>query len=259
MTDPAKQFLWFELLTQNSARATKFYGNVMGWRTDVWEGGAVPYTLLIADDDVLGGIITLPKDARKLGEWPHWLGYVGVADVDASTDQAQQLGASVLFPATDIPDVGRFAVITDPQGASIALYTPLAGAPPANTEPRRGRMIWHELVTTDPDAAWHFYHDLLGWDRGETIPTERQGTYQMFGSSGRRLGGIIAKPADMPGPSTWLYYTTVDNLDAALKRVKSNGGRVLNGPMEIPGGDSVAQCMDPQGAIFALHRSRPVE
>ncbi|KAF0192719.1 MAG: cfp30B: 27 kDa antigen Cfp30B [Gammaproteobacteria bacterium] len=257
MANLNNQFLWFELLTQNSARAAKFYRNVIGWRTDVWEGGAVPYTLLIADDDVIGGIITLPKGARKQGALPHWLGYVCVTDVDASTDRAQQLGASLLFPATDIPDVGRFSVINDPQGAGIALYTPLADAPSANTAPQRGRMIWHELVTTDPDAAWNFYHELFGWNRTDAIQTEQQGTYQMFGTGGRTLGGIIAKPADMPGPPAWLYYTTVDSLDAALTRVAANGGRVLNGPMEVPGGDVVAQCMDPQNAIFALHQIRP--
>jgi predicted enzyme related to lactoylglutathione lyase len=257
MADLPNQFLWFELLTQNSVAATRFYGDVMGWRTDVWDGGAVPYTLLIADDDVIGGMITLPKGARKHGPLPHWLGYVGVADVDRSTEQAQRLGATMLFPPTDIPGVGRFSVMTDPQGASIALYTPRGDAPPASMAPKPGHMIWHELVTTDPDGAWTFYSGMFDWHQVEAIQTDKQGKYQMFGTGKRTLGGIITKPADMPGPSAWLYYTTVDDLDAALRRVKANGGRVLNGPMEVPGGDHVAQCMDPQGAIFALHRSRP--
>lgn len=256
MADFADEFLWFELLTEDSRRATRFYRDVIGWKTDVWEGGAVPYTLLIADTDVVGGMITLPKGARKQGSLPHWLGYVGVPDVDAAAANAQRLGAALLFAATDIPDVGRFAVITDPQGAAVALYTPLADAPPVNTAPRHGRVIWHELVTTDPDAAWAFYQQVFGWQKTEAIPTQDQGTYQMFGVHGRTLGGFTTKPADMPGPSVWLYYITVDALDAALKRVKTGGGRVLNGPMDVPGGDRVAQCLDPDGAVFALHEVR---
>lgn len=253
MADFTSEFVWFELLTENASRAGKFYSHVIGWSTDVWEGGAVPYTLLQAQDGVVGGMITLPKGARKQGALPHWLGYVGVDDLDGATDKAQRLGATLLFAPTEIPDVGRFAVVTDPQGAAIALYTPLADAPPVNTTPRPGRMIWHELVTTDVDAAWTFYEALFGWHKTETIATEREGPYQMFGIRGRTLGGIVTKPAAMPGLSTWLYYTTVKDLDIALKRVKSGGGRVLNGPMEVPGGDRVAQCADMDGATFALH------
>jgi predicted enzyme related to lactoylglutathione lyase len=60
----------------------------------------------------------------------------------------------------------------------------------------------------------------------------------------------------MTAPPHWLYYVKVDDLDAALERVKERGGQVLNGPMDVPGGDRVAQCLDPQGAAFALHGSK---
>jgi hypothetical protein len=80
------------------------------------------------------------------------------------------------------------------------------------------------------------------------------GTYQLFEAAGRVTGGMMTKPADMPAPPHWLYYVSVENIDQTLDRVKSQGGKVVNGPMEVPGGDRVAQCMDPQGAAFAVHQ-----
>jgi predicted enzyme related to lactoylglutathione lyase len=74
----------------------------------------------------------------------------------------------------------------------------------------------------------------------------------MFGTGEMPLGGMFPKPAEMPVPG-WLYYAMVDNVDEAASQVESLGGKVLNGPMEVPGGDRIVQCMDPQGGMFALH------
>jgi predicted enzyme related to lactoylglutathione lyase len=93
------------------------------------------------------------------------------------------------------------------------------------------------------------------------LPAEMGGTYRTFrdtGHEGDGADGGISGVAQRPGVSThWLYYITVDDLDAALKRVKDKGGEVLNGPMEVPGGDRVAQCHDPEGAAFALYWRKP--
>jgi predicted enzyme related to lactoylglutathione lyase len=82
------------------------------------------------------------------------------------------------------------------------------------------------------------------------------GIYLLFGVGGIESGGMFNKPAEMPGPPAWLHYVRVDNADAAAERVKANGGAVINGPMDVPGGDRIAQCIDPQGAMFAVH-SKP--
>jgi predicted enzyme related to lactoylglutathione lyase len=79
------------------------------------------------------------------------------------------------------------------------------------------------------------------------------GIYQMYGVPGLELGGIYKKTDDMPGPPQWLYYVHVADLDAAVSTVKANGGTVIVGPMDIPGGGRIAMCLDPQGAPFALH------
>ena len=77
--------------------------------------------------------------------------------------------------------------------------------------------------------------------------------YHMYGRpGGPTLGGMYTRSPEMP-VSAWLLYATVPDIDAAVEAVKAGGGQLLNGPMEVPGGDRVAQCTDPQGAAFALH------
>lgn len=210
-----------------------------------WTNGETP----------LGGSMNLSEDAKKAGAPPHWLAYVLVVDVDATVDRAKGLGGNVMVPAMDIPTVGRFAVITDPQGAFIAVYTP-AGEPPGHDgPPQTGEFSWHELATSDWKAAWAFYEALFGWEKGDAMDMGAMGIYQMYKKKGSEmpLGGVFDKPAEMPGPPFWLYYVRVDDADASAKRVEELGGKILNGPMDVPGGDRIVQCMDPQGAVFALH------
>ena len=84
------------------------------------------------------------------------------------------------------------------------------------------------------------------------------GTYHMFKWNGadRTVGGMSNAAKAQNVPPHWLYYVTVDDINAAVERVKSHGGKILNGPMEVPGGELIAQCMDPQGAAFALHQGK---
>ena len=77
--------------------------------------------------------------------------------------------------------------------------------------------------------------------------------YQMFSRNGVMLGGMFNASPQMPAPPGWLHYVLVDDVNRAVEAVTSGGGQVLNGPMEVPGGDWIAQCTDPQGAMFAVH------
>ena len=79
------------------------------------------------------------------------------------------------------------------------------------------------------------------------------GVYFIFKRNGRDVGGMFNISKEMPMPPSWLHYVRVDSADTAAERVKANGGQVVNGPMEVPGGDRIAQCVDPQGAAFAVH------
>jgi predicted enzyme related to lactoylglutathione lyase len=248
-------FVWFDLNTSEPAAAVDFYTQLVGWGTQKWEGGGMPYTMWANGDTPLGGVLQLPEEAKSAGAPPHWIAYVAVPDVDATVGRVGELGGGVLHPPTDIPTVGRFAVIADPQGAVIAVFAPAEPGPGRGGPPQVGEFSWHELATTDREAAFDFYHELFGWEKQEAMDMGEAGIYQIYGHGEKPLGGMFVKPAEMPGPPAWLYYVKVADVDAAVAKVKELGGEVLNGPMEVPGGDRIAQCMDPQGAVFAIHSS----
>lgn len=251
---PRGRFAWHELLTTDTAAAQRFYKEVAGWGTMSW-GEDAAYTLWTRRGEPVGGLMTLPDEAKQAGAPSNWMFYAAVPDADAAVRRATELGARVLVEVQEVPTVGRFAVLNDPQGACFAVLQPAGEVPGHDGEPRQGEISWHELVTTDPNAAWDFYRALFGWEKTESMDMGPLGLYQMYGRKGRTLGGIFRKPPEMPAPPHWLLYIKVASADTAVETVKRLGGQLLNGPMEVPGGsgDRIAQCMDPQGAVFAVH------
>jgi len=245
-------FVWYELMTSDVNGAIAFYKDVIGWGTQRFEGGDTPYVMWTAGGNPLGGVMTLPDPAKKAGAPPHWLAYVAVDDVDESTRKAVSLGATTCNPPKDIPTVGRFSVIADPQGAVIALFKGSGAEMPRPEEAPNGHFSWHELMAGEQESALRFYSQLFGWQKTDAVASP-MGVYQMYGKGGRTFGGMMTRPKDYPAPPHWLYYVKVDDLDAALGRVRRADGQVMHGPMEVPGGDRVAQCMDAQRAAFALH------
>jgi len=251
----SSRFVWYELMTTDAAAATRFYVDVVGWAAADAGMPGVSYTLLNVGETHVAGLMALgetdaPPDAR-----PGWLGYVAVPDVDAWADKVAAAGGQVLRPAEDIPQVGRFAVVADPQGAVLALFkgtTEDAADPPAGTV---GSIGWRELMAVDLDTAWPFYATLFGWQKREAVDMGPMGTYQLFATQGvpdgESSGGMMSLPPGMSQPF-WNYYFTVDRIDAAAARVTAGGGQVINGPMEVPGGDWILQGLDPQGAMFSL-------
>ena len=261
MTDacPRGRFVWYELATSDPVAAQRFYTQLIGWTTKEGTAGDQPYTEWVNGETHIGGVMQLPDEAEQQGAPPHWLGYVAVPSVDETLQQAEGLGAKKLVGPMDIPTVGRIAVLLDPQGAALAVYTPEGEAPGHDGVPAVGEFSWHELSTSDYLAAFDFYSALFGWVKGEAAEMGPGNIYQMFGQvEGQSIGGMFNKPADQPGPpAAWLYYVTVPDVHTKINQVKQLGGQVLNGPMEVPGGDFVAQCMDPQGAAFAIHSLKP--
>ncbi len=249
---PSGRFVWYELMTTDPQAAQSFYTDVIGWSTAPFEGAEIPYTLWMNGEAPVGGVMALPQEASDQGAPPHWMAYVAVNDVDATAKKAVRLGGKIIVEPRDIPGVGRFAILHDPQGASIAIYRS-EQATPAEGEPQPGQFSWHELATTDHEAALDFYSRLFGWNKTEAVDMGEMGTYQIYGRGDVPLGGMFNKPAEMPGPPAWLYYTRVGDIDQTVEKIRAKGGQVLNGPMEVPGGDRIAQCMDPQGAVFAVH------
>jgi len=246
------RFVWYDLMTTDPEQARTFYGELTGWTTTPWQGDE-PYDVWVNGEHPIGGLMQLPPEVAQAGAPPHWLGYVEVADVGTAVARAVSLGGGVLKSATEIPGAGEFAVLSDPQGGVIAIYRGTGDSPMPEGEPGPGQVSWHELMTTHVDDAWGFYHAMFGWEKTEAMDMGEAGIYQMFGwGDGVPQGGIFNTPPGMELPG-WLYYIMVQDVDAAAEPVKTGGGRILNGPMEVPGGDRIVQCMDPQGAAFALH------
>ena len=254
MVDHHGRFAWYELMTTDVVAARAFYEQVVGWGTQDASTPDLAYTLLTAGQAPVCGLMELPADARKMGATPRWMGYVGVDDVDATTERIKRLGGAVYVPATDT-NIGRISVVTDPQSATLAL---IKGLKPRRQQPtdlgKLGGVGWHELLATDWNKALDFYRELFGWQKAQADvgPTE---TYQMFSAGGQTIGGMLTK---RPWDSIpfWLFYFNVDDIDAAAERVKAGGGRIYDGPLELPGGSWIARCADPQGAAFALQGNR---
>jgi uncharacterized protein len=244
------RFVWHELMTTDTDAAAAFYSKVVPWKTQ--DSGMPSYTLWMAGKTQVGGLTGLPADGADSGTPPHWIVYVATPDVDATVAEAQRLGGKVLKGATDIPNMGRYAVLTDPQGATFAVYSP-PGSPPdgAGTSGGPGEFTWHELATTDYAAAMSFYSELFGWEKGPGHDMGQMGIYQLIVHDGAQVGGIY----NLQGPSTpphWLSYVRVPDCTKATNAAKAGGGRVLNGPMEVPGGHWITMMEDPQGGAFAV-------
>lgn len=248
----ASGFVWYELMTDNGFAAEGFYRDVVGWSARDSGMTNFKYILLLAGETPVAGLIQFPPNAPQGEARPAWLGYVGVEDVDAKVAEAVSLGAKVHHAPTDIPHVGRFAVLADPQGAAFALFKPLSPFDhPAPMTP--GTIGWHELHAADAEKALAFYGALFGWKQIQAMDLGPVGTYHIFGdeSAPMGFGGIFNKPAEEAQPY-WLYYFAVADIDAAAARVTAAGGKISQGPREVPGGAWIIQGGDPQGAAFAL-------
>jgi len=251
MPDSPNRFVWYELLTTDPDAAKAFYGDVAGWTAQDVPMPGMTYTLLNVGDQQVGGLMATPPDALAMGVPPCWTGYVGVDDVDAAAGKAAGLGGSVQRPPDDIPGVGRFAIVADPQGAVFALFHSDQAAPEWAPPGTLGHFGWHELYADDVDKAFDFYAAMFGWRKDTAMDMGPAGTYQLFGIGERVCGGIMKRPAAFPG-CAWLYYVNVPDIDVAVARVKTGGGQIHNGPEQVPGGDWIVQAQDPQAAQFAL-------
>jgi predicted enzyme related to lactoylglutathione lyase len=253
MSEPHGKFCWYELMTTDTEAAGKFYSHVVGWNLFEPGGPHAGYTLLRVGDQGIGGMMKLPDEACAAGARPGWMGYIWVPEVEAALAKVIAAGGAVHKEPADIPQIGRFAVVSDPQGANFILFrhSDDREAPPfAPGTP--GYVGWHELHAGERDSALAFYAGQFGWTRGEAHDMGGPvGVYQLFEIGGIQSGGMMNKMEVFPHPF-WLYYFNVDDIDAAAARVTSAGGQVVMGPHEVPGGAWILQAIDPQGGMFAL-------
>jgi predicted enzyme related to lactoylglutathione lyase len=251
MSNSPKNFVWYELMTTDMEAAETFYRAVIGWSPQNFSQPDMRYTVMSAGDKMVAGLMTLPAEVCEAGGRPGWVGYIGVDDVDAASAGVKAAGGAVHRPPADIPNVGRFSVVADPQGAVFMLFKPMGGDNPPAPAGIPGHIGWRELYAADWTKAFDFYAGQFGWTKAEAIDLGPMGTYQLFAAGGEPIGGMMNKPDQVLSP-VWMFYFNVAEADAAAKRVTENGGRVSMGPHQVPGGSWILQCMDPQGAMFAL-------
>ena len=254
MVNQLGHFAWYELLTTDVAAAGAFYGQVVGWGVNDASTTGQAYAVFTAGNARIGGLMELPDEGRRLGATPRWVGYVAVNDMDATAAQIRRLGGAILVPPTD-SNIGRISVVADPQKATFALVKePAYGQRKPDRLDEPGRVGWHELLAADRKEIFDFYGELFGWQKAnaETDPAH---LYQLFSAGGHTIGGMLTKLPSVSQPC-WLYYFNVDDIGAATKRVNAGGGRVLQGPIELPDACWIVRCADPQGALFALQGAR---
>ncbi|HEY2824491.1 MAG TPA: VOC family protein [Gemmatimonadales bacterium] len=250
---PRGRFVWHELNTTNPKAAIPFYTKVLPWQTQAWEQQP-SYLMWMAGKTSVGGLLSLTEDERRRNTPPYWLPYIATPDADATTRRAVELGGKVASGPIDMPTVGRFTVLQDPQGAFFAAFRPAGEDSGKLTDPRLGEFSWHELATSDPRSAWAFYETLFAWKKTSAMDRGPAGMYQMFSTGGPPAGGIYAKPAAMAlAASHWLPYMRVGSVDRAAQVAVSLGGKLTSGPMDVPGGGRIAMLLDPQGGPFAVH------
>jgi predicted enzyme related to lactoylglutathione lyase len=248
--DVRGRFVWHELMTRDAATAKSFYSKLTGWKPKAWPLDP-SYTICHSDHGPTAGIFPMTADIPAEVP-PHWLNYVGTRDVDGTAEAAVRAGGSVMKGPEDIEGAGRFAVLKDPQGALFAILDP-ENARPEPGLPPVGTFSWHELATSDSEAALAFYGALFGWEAMTRMDMGPSGTYLVFGSNGIQRGGMYLKSASMEGPPFWLPYASVSSADVAAKTASGSGAKVMQEPMDVPGGGRIAIIVDPTGAAFAVH------
>jgi predicted enzyme related to lactoylglutathione lyase len=261
MANPAGSFIWYELMTPDPDAIAPFYRDVVGWTIgdaapDL--SGGMDYRMIgRADGKFAGGVLRLSADMQQHGARPLWIGYLSTPDVDGLLSAIAAEGGEVQMPATDMPNVGRIAMVADPQGVPFYLMTPAppAGNPDAASDVfdrhARQRVNWNELASPDLAASKAFYSRNFGFEFHESMNMGPMGDYCFIDHHGQRVGAIMQRQ-DEQQPAVWLFYIGVPSIAAAVRAIEAGGGKVLADPQEVPTGEWIVIATDPAGARFGL-------
>ncbi|WP_426750711.1 VOC family protein [Myxococcus sp. Y35] len=244
------KFVWHDLVTNDPAAAKRFYGELFGWEFTDIRGGTRPYSLIRAQGRWIGGIVH-PANATEKREGALWLGYLSVPDVDRAVTEVSARGGKTLDGPVDLRNIGRAAVVADPQGAAVGFVRSKPGDPADNGVPEEGHFLWMEYLAQDPVAATDFYKTLLGYEVRER--PLGGGPHYVLAQGPHPRGGVLANPVKGARPN-WLTYVRVKDPGALANRAQALGGRVLMAPRPDARGGSLALIADPSGAVLALQR-----
>ena len=252
----ADGFIWYELVTCDTEKAVTFYKKVVGWEFRDSGMPGIRYMIFGKDGKDVGGLMTWA--GAGVPDLPaQWVGHIHTAKLDEELLAVQTDGGTIVKPAHDIPGVGRFAVVLDPQDVKYLLFEPRSPETPARLEQMAvGNVGWHELLTDDQAAAFDYYSRHYGWQKDYAHDMGAMGIYQTFRIDQPRFsGGMMNRTGPgMPEgiPPHWQFYFTVDDIEAAQRRVVEAGGTIVMPPMDVPGGSRILQAIDDQDGHFAL-------
>ena len=245
------QFVWRETASTNVGKSAAFYKALFGWTLKEVPMGDFSYSLAHVGEKQVGGMMPLPKMAE--GVPSYWMSYVAVEDVDATAVKCTEAGGKILMPATDIPNLGRFAILQDPTGAAVTAWKSKTGdGEPQMVAPGVGEFCWEQLNTNAPAAATAFYAKVFGWT---SRPFAEGSDISVYCAAGdKTIASMMAAP---PGvPSHWLTYVVVAKLVDANAKVKELGGQVLMPEISVPGMGVISIVQDPAGAAIGLFEGR---
>jgi len=239
------KFVWHDQVSDDPKQAQDFYTQLFGWQTEVFEPGEVEYTMISSGGQRHGGFGKAMEGAPP----PHWLSHVRVENVDETIEKATGAGGKLAAGPFEMGDVGRMAIVADPEGAHVSVYQPLSENPPAE-----GVFVWDELGTNDADAAQRFYETVFGWTATDMGPD--YGGYRIFNRGETGVAGFMTLPDDSFSPK-WQPYVAVEDTDATVAKAAELGASTIVEPMDVPKVGRVAVLRDPQGATFGIIKPDP--
>jgi uncharacterized protein len=240
------KFVWHEQVSSDPKQAQDFYTQLLGWDTEVFKPGETDYTMIASRGQSHGGFGTAMEGAPP----PHWLSHVRVENVDETIEKAKSAGGKLAAGPFEMGDVGRIAIIADPQGAFISAFQPENEGPVSE-----GVFVWDELATTDADDAQRFYSEVFGWTTTDMGP--EYGGYRIFNRGETGIAGLMTLPDATTAPPRWQPYVAVDDPDATTAKATELAAAALLEPMDVPKVGRIAVLRDPQGATFGIIKPDP--
>jgi hypothetical protein len=243
---PAGTPSWVELQTPDVKSSGEFYTKLFGWEIDNLGPDAGGYAIFTKNGKYVAGL-------GPLTEFPKgWIVHINVDNVDQTAATVQSAGGNLLSEPADVLDVGRMAMLSDPNGGCFTAWQPLRhkGADLVN-EP--GSFCWTELQTHDEERAKEFYTEVFGWT---PATSESQGmSYTEWKIGEKSVAGMMKLPddADPEIRTFWLVYFMVEDPDAVADKAKRSGGSVFLEPFDIAAG-RLAVIGDPDASPLGIIR-----
>jgi predicted enzyme related to lactoylglutathione lyase len=228
-------FAWFELRAPTPEESLAFFTEVLGWKTSEMETPAGAYTILMAGEAPVGGLV--PTGSGPAG----FISYLTVPDVDAAARRVEQAGGEVLGAPVDVSTVGRLVEIRDRDGAALFLFRGEDAAGP-------GAFYWNELWAKDETRALTFLTSLLGY-RVEQVSVGGA-PYHVLNTDAGPAAGLMAAPKG--APEGWLPYVNVPDVDGTVNRAKEKGAEVEGEILDVPTVGRMAILSASDGARFAV-------